>query len=130
MQMPETYENMRLLLAAIKYEEHDWLICGDLKVIAILLGMQGGYTKFPCFLCLWDSRTDDEHYVRKVWPRRGELTPGSHNVKAIPLVDPKNVLLPSLHNKLGIMKNCVRGLPMSSSAFKYLFEHFTHISEW
>ena len=69
------------------------------------------------------------YYVRKVWPRRGELTTGSHNVKAIPLVDPKNVLLPSLHNKLGIMKNCVRGLPMSSSVFKYLVEHFPHISD-
>ena len=86
MQMPETYENMRLLLATIKYEEHDWLICGNLKVIAILLGMQAGYTKFPRFLCLWDSLTDDEYYVRKVWPRRGELTTGSHNVKVILLV--------------------------------------------
>ena len=38
-----------------------WL-CGDLKVLSILLGQQGGYTKYPCFLCLWDSRAKNEHW--------------------------------------------------------------------
>ena len=33
------------------------IIC--LQIITILLGMQAGYTKYPCFLCLWDSRADD-----------------------------------------------------------------------
>src|SRR4051794_23880544 len=38
----ETYHNMQVLLAAIKYKDYQWQICGDLKVIAILLGMQLG----------------------------------------------------------------------------------------
>ena len=43
--MKETYINMKVLLNSINYNEHKWKICGDLKVIAILLGMQLGYTK-------------------------------------------------------------------------------------
>lgn len=50
--MEETYENMKTVLESLKYEDHKWLICGDLKVIALLLGQQGGYTKYPCFMCL------------------------------------------------------------------------------
>jgi len=30
-------------------EEHRWNIQADLKVIAMLTGLQGGYTKFCCF---------------------------------------------------------------------------------
>ena len=127
--MTETYDNMKLLLRSIKYEDHDWLICGDLKVIAIILGMQGGYTKYPCFMCKWDSRADDEHYERKVWPAREELTPGLYNIKAIPLVNPIKVLLPPLHIKLGIMKNFVKALPPDGSAYRYLVEHFPQLSD-
>jgi hypothetical protein len=54
--LKETYENMKVLLTGIQYEEHNWLICGDFKVIGILLGQQAGYTKMPCFLCEWYSR--------------------------------------------------------------------------
>ena len=36
--MKETYANMTALLDSFKYHEHKWKICGDLKVIAILLG--------------------------------------------------------------------------------------------
>ena len=36
--MKETYANMTALLDSLKYHEHKWKICGDLKDIAILLG--------------------------------------------------------------------------------------------
>jgi len=45
----ETYETMKDLLQLIKYEEYKWKICCDLKVVAMLRGMQGGYTKYCCF---------------------------------------------------------------------------------
>jgi hypothetical protein len=35
-----TYENMKVLLTIIQYEEHSCLICGDFRVIGILLGQQ------------------------------------------------------------------------------------------
>ena len=66
--MKETYETMQIvLLKLIKYEEHRWSICGDFKVIGLLLGMQSGYTKHCCFLCIWDSRDDKSHYDSKQW---------------------------------------------------------------
>ena len=128
-QMKETYENMKILLDCIKYDQHNWLICGDLKVIALLLGMQGGYTKYPCFLCLWDSRADALHYQQKEWPQRVHFTPGSHNIQDTPLVERQKVLLPPLHIKLGLMKNFVKALNQDGEAFKYLEEKFPQISE-
>ena len=43
--MKEEYESMKLLLDLIKYTAHGWYICADLKVVAILTGLQTGYTK-------------------------------------------------------------------------------------
>jgi len=43
--MKESYEIMKLLLGKIKYDEFKWKLRGDLKVVALLLGMQLGYTK-------------------------------------------------------------------------------------
>jgi len=54
--MKESYENMKLLLGKIKYDEFKWKLCGDLKVVALLLGMQLVCTKYCCFLFEWDSR--------------------------------------------------------------------------
>lgn len=127
--MKETYDSMKELLHLLKYDIHQWLICGDLKIISLLLGQQGGYTKYPCFLCLWDSRADSLHYKQREWTRRTELVPGNHNVQSIPLVPREKVLLPPLHIKLGLMKLFVKALPKESEAFKYLVRTFTHISE-
>ncbi|GBM86163.1 hypothetical protein AVEN_48177-1 [Araneus ventricosus] len=52
----ETYEVMSAILKLIEFTVFKWNICGNLKVIGILTGMQKGYTKFCCFLCEWDSR--------------------------------------------------------------------------
>ena len=49
--MKEIYESMKLLSGKIKYGEIKWKLRGDLKVVALLLGMQLGYTKYCCFLC-------------------------------------------------------------------------------
>ena len=40
--MEESFESMKRLLGKIKYEEFKWKLCGDLKVVALLLGMQLG----------------------------------------------------------------------------------------
>ena len=47
--MKETYDSMEILLKIINYSDHNWNICGDLKVISLLLGLQLGYTKHMCF---------------------------------------------------------------------------------
>ena len=58
-------ENTKLLFEKIKYGKYNWNICGDLKVTAVLLSLQLGYTKFCCFLCGWDSRDKKHHYIQK-----------------------------------------------------------------
>jgi len=48
--MKESYESRKLLLGKIKYDEFKWKLCGGLKVVALLLGMQLSYTKYCSFL--------------------------------------------------------------------------------
>ena len=67
--MKESYESMKLLLGKIKYDVFRQKLCGVLKVVAMLLRMQLGYTKHCCFLCQWDSRDKKSHYVNKLWPK-------------------------------------------------------------
>jgi hypothetical protein len=49
--MKETHGSMHTLLKCIDYDKFNWKICGDLKVLGLLLGMQQGYTKYCCLLC-------------------------------------------------------------------------------
>jgi len=63
--LEENYKDLDFLLSKLKYSQHEWQICGDLKIITIVLGQQSGFTKFPCFLCEWDSRSREQHYVKK-----------------------------------------------------------------
>ena len=63
--LKECYENLELVLRKLCYSDHKWTLCGDLKVISMLLGQQSGYTKFPCFLCEWDSRDRKQDYIKK-----------------------------------------------------------------
>ena len=83
-----------------------------------------GYTKYMCFLYLWNSRYDSNHFSKGHWEPREALTAGRFNVKYVPLADPKNVLLPPLHIKLGLMKSFVRAMDHQGSGFKYLQEKF------
>jgi hypothetical protein len=100
------------------------MICGDLKVLCMLLGQQAGYTKYPCFICEWDSIARSQHWEQKHWTPRTSLEPGSKNILRESLVDPKKILLPPLHIKLGIIKQFVNALPKTGNFFKYLAKHF------
>ena len=40
--MKESYKTMKRLLGKIKYDEFNWKLCGDLKVVPLVLGMQLG----------------------------------------------------------------------------------------
>ena len=125
--LKESYDTMALVLK-LKYADQNWLICGDLKMICILLGKQSGYTKFPCFLCLWDSGDRENHWIRQHWPKKSNFKVGEKNILHGPLVDPKNVLLPPLHIKLGMMKQFVKALNRVSDCFIYLCDTSPAIS--
>ena len=91
-----------------------------LKIISIILGQQAGFTKFPSFLCLWDSRDRVKHYEQKEWPNRNALNPGSHNVIREPLIERSKILLPPLHIKLGLMEQFTEALDKEGQCFMYL----------
>jgi len=66
--MKETYENLQVLIGGggDHHLEHQWNVCANLNVVAMLTVMQGGYTKFCCSYCEWDSRARDCHYRIKM----------------------------------------------------------------
>src|SRR5271163_2951357 len=127
--LKEDYTSVKMLLSALKYNDHGWEVVGDFKMVSFLMGLQGGFTKFPCFLCLWDSRGTEAHYRRRDWPQRTEFSVGMNNVKWEPLIDPRKVLMPPLHIKLGLIKQFVTALDKESAAFKYLQDLFPQLSE-
>ena len=123
--MKESYDSMKQVLEKLKYSEHNWKICGDLKIVCMLLGQQGGYTKYLCFLCLWGSRAKKDHWVKQYWSKRTEFVVGEYE----PLVKPETVLLPPLHIKPGLMKQFVKALDKEGDCFKYLCVKFPAITE-
>ena len=128
--MKEDYNNVKHLLKKIQYTSHMWDCCGDFKMLAFLLGLQGGYTKHSCFYCLWDSRANDQHYVRKDWPARDHLVVGQHNIIHNALVSRSKVLMPPLHIKLGLIKQFVKALDFDNSdAFQHMRFMFPNLSE-
>ena len=64
--MEENHNSMDPLLFTVNYQKYKCLISGDLKVVGLVLGVQGVYTMYPCFLWLWDSRADDQYSVSQV----------------------------------------------------------------
>jgi len=113
-----------MVLQKLCYNEHKWLISVDLKMVNLLLGQQGGYVNYSCFLCLWNSRADDQHWQRKDWPVREERLVRENNVINESLVDRDRILLPPLHIKLGPMKQFTKGLDKNGDCFRCIHNRF------
>src|SRR6476619_6162634 len=97
-----------------------------LHMLGIYARNAASITKYCCFICEWDSRARDVHYVTKNWPLRSSLVPGLKNVQHGPLVDPHKVILPPLHIKLGLMNNFVKAMNKNGKGFKYITEKFSY----
>lgn len=126
--LKENYKTVKQILEKIYYK-FEWQFCGDFKIISLTLGQQLGYTSYPCFLCLWNSRDDNNHYTDYEWPLRKELAKGDKNVENEPLINPQKVLLPPLHIKLGLMKQFFKALPKDGKTFAYIRSKFLKLSE-
>lgn len=94
--LKETYASMRLIFDKVKYNEHNWDVSGDLKVVALIMGLQLGRTKNSCFICTWISTAKIKHY-HATWEKRTSFEIGIMNVKEHSLVPPDKILLPTLH---------------------------------
>ena len=81
------------LLSAVNYQEHKWLICGG--------GWSGPRApKWVLSVFLFSVS------IRQLGCQRQDLKLELHNIQSHPLAEPNKILLPSLHIKLEIIKNC------------------------
>ena len=87
-------------------------------MLGVFLGLQSGYTKYSCFLCLSNSRADGEHYEKMHWPTREELTPGIYSVIKELFVSREKILLPPLRIKLDLLKQFVKALDFEGEVFQ------------
>jgi hypothetical protein len=67
--------------------------------------------------------------VKRDWPQRKSLKVGEKNVQHPALAEWHKILLLPLHMKFGLMKNFVKAMNRTGSAFKYLAEKFPRLSE-
>ena len=93
MVVKENYLIVKMVLNKLGYSEDNWAICVDFKMVNFLLGQQGGYTTYLCFLCYWDSRASTQHWVKKDWPAREDLAVGDKNIINEPLVSRDRIIL-------------------------------------
>ncbi|XP_027233923.2 uncharacterized protein [Penaeus vannamei] len=122
--LTEKYEAVKYVLEKIRYDQHEWVICVDLKMVNCLLGQESGYTKYPCFLCMWNSRDEFSHFTKKNWPVREELEPcRARNVNNT-LVDKDRIIFPPLHIKLDLIKQFTKALDKEGGCFMYLCQAF------
>jgi len=124
----ETYDNLKIIMDKVQYQQYPMNICADFKVIAILLGMQTGYTKYCCFLCEWDSRARSQHYLEQDWPKRENYVTGIKNICKNPIVDANKIILPPLHIKLGLVKNFVKAMDKYGDGLKHIHNLFPNLS--
>ena len=110
--LKESYDNMKK-----KIKEHNWIICGNIKAVWLLLGQQGGYTIV----------VQTEATIQN-WAQWNEFFVGQHNILNSPLVEPQKFPLPPLHVKFGLMKQFVKALDQDGDCFKYLNVKFPAIT--
>lgn len=124
----EEHNDIKMVIDLLQYHQHNWVICVDLKMVNFLLGQQHGFTKFPCYLCMWDSRARDKHWIQKEWPVRESLEAGMPNILHDPIVSRDKIIFPPLHIKLGLMKQFVKALNTDGECFQYIVSVFPALS--
>ncbi|GBN17920.1 hypothetical protein AVEN_222395-1 [Araneus ventricosus] len=97
----------------IEYDPSEWRLFIDSSKTRLIMDSQARYL----------------HWTKTDWSLRGAFTPGEKNVVNITLVPPEKVLLPPLHIKLGLMKQCFKSVPKDGECFRYLYSKFPKLSE-
>ena len=126
--LKEKHQPIKEVIEKINYATNYWKICMDLKMINFLLGLQSDYTKHLCFLCLRKSRIKHQHWVRKYWPPRQQMTVGEDNVLYEPLVPCDKIILTPLHVKLRLMKQFAKALDKEGVYFEYICKSFPGVT--
>lgn len=131
--MKECYETLKHILEVIKYKDNKWKICCDLKVVNILQGILAttGFPKYFCYKCNWDTRTHENQYKYKGWQPRTPENKDDLNLVDEPLIENiEDILLPSLHMKLGITSKFIEmAVQNNKGVFDCLEEIFPKLSD-
>jgi len=56
-------------------------------------------------------------HIQINWPQRNSYVPGNKSISNIPIVHFKNIFLPPLHLKLGLMKNFAKAMNQKGDGF-------------
>ena len=116
------------MLEKLQYNAYQWQLRGDFKIIAFLQGLQSGYTRHSCFLCLWNGRDDVNHFLKSEWPMRTTSIPGIDNVVNPQLVPAQKILMPPLHIKLGLVKQFFKSLDKDGDVLRETKKAFPYLS--
>ena len=121
MYLQEEHNEIKTVIDLLKYHEHNWTICVDLKMVNFLLGQQRRFTKYPCYLCMWESRAREKHWNQKEWPIRETLKAGMPNIVKDPTVSREKIIFSLLQIKLGLIKQFVKALNTDGECFQHIF---------
>jgi hypothetical protein len=127
--MKETCEKLNQLLNKFEYSKYGWHICGDLKVVSLLMGLQLGYMKYCCFFIRMGQPSKDfalpeERLAsEKISEGRREecATPSTCRMVQNPATAPKHQTRSD--------EKLRKSMDRAGSAFKYLAEKFPQLSE-
>lgn len=106
---PEQYLVMRQILDLIHYENYQWDVIADFKLVNILQGLMAAAAKTPCIHCKWEPRyqeNEDDDIYTKTWEEREPFSEdkiGKESVKYAPLVPRNKMIFPVLHIKIGLV---------------------------
>ena len=114
MSVKETHENINRILDKICYKDYNWKLCADLKVVVLPKRL---HKILFFFLCEWDSRAQNKHYIIQSWPSRETFTPSQKNVVHDPLVSKETIILPPLHIKLRLINQFVKAMDRAGEGF-------------
>lgn len=81
-----------------------------------------------CYLCLWNSRADEKHYVKSVWPPKPNDSPSRFNCVQRQLVYSQNVSPQTLHLKLSLVKNIIKTMKWANHGFQCLTTKFKDVT--
>ena len=80
--LKEKHGHIKVVLDLLKYDDHEWIICVDLKMVNFLIGNK-------------DSRAKDKHWEQKLWPVKKSLTVGEKSIIHQPLASENHLPTPS-----------------------------------
>lgn len=93
--MKEECATITLILEKIRFYEHQWVICEDLRWLPFSLDSEVATPNIPVL----DIKDRTNHWAREEWPNRENTAIGEKNVINHPLIGREKIIFPPLHVK-------------------------------